>query len=159
MQASTNLTSPAQGVSKDLNTIGLSYIAPRQQHSTRVPKACVRCRILKARCDDLHPNCSRCASVGLTCEKSYERSRREYPPTYTEYLESRAFSLEIEVERLRKLVRQEAESRILVPRHETSPESMEIESTTDSPVTRTSTVDSEVGEGNAFIGNSVSASV
>lgn len=83
------------------------------------------------------------------CEKSQRRSRRDYPATYTEYLEGRAFTLELDVERLRNLLRQKLENRKkLVPRHEISSSAlMDFERATESPVTRVSMIDSELGDG------------
>lgn len=66
----------------------------------RTRQACDRCRLLKARCDDQQPHCSRCFLAGLECTIT----RRRLPKGYTEYLELRVIELEKKTDALRRCV-------------------------------------------------------
>lgn len=60
----------------------------------RIARACDRCRVQKARCDDQRPHCARCVAAGLECQMSYPHSLRKLPKNYTELLEQRVLYLE-----------------------------------------------------------------
>lgn len=70
----------------------------------RIAQACDRCRSKKIRCDGVRPCCSQCAGVGFECKTSDKLSRRAFPRGYTESLEERVRSLELEVRELKALL-------------------------------------------------------
>ncbi|CAO1597666.1 DNA-binding transcription factor cat8 [Xanthoria calcicola] len=71
---------------------------------SRIAQACDRCRSKKIRCDGVTPCCTQCANVGFECRTSDKLSRRAFPRGYTESLEERVRSLELEVRELKDLL-------------------------------------------------------
>jgi len=72
--------------------------------SERIAQACDRCRSKKIKCDGLAPACSQCTTVRFECKTSDKLSRRAFPRGYTESLEERVRSLELEIRELKDLL-------------------------------------------------------
>lgn len=72
--------------------------------SERIAQACDRCRSKKIKCDGLTPACSQCTTVRFECKTSDKLSRRAFPRGYTESLEERVRSLELEIRELKDLL-------------------------------------------------------
>lgn len=60
----------------------------------KVTLACVVCRKKKVKCDGIQPTCSRCHSMGFSCQYSDPPKKRGPPKGQVEIIESRAHRIE-----------------------------------------------------------------
>ncbi|KAI9290037.1 fungal-specific transcription factor domain-containing protein [Umbelopsis sp. AD052] len=60
----------------------------------KVTLACVVCRKKKVKCDGVQPACSRCNSMGISCEYTDPPRKRGPPKGYVEVIENRAHRIE-----------------------------------------------------------------
>jgi hypothetical protein len=60
----------------------------------KVTLACTICRKKKVKCDGIQPSCSRCKSIGTTCQYSDPPKKRGPPKGYVEVIENRAHRIE-----------------------------------------------------------------
>lgn len=60
----------------------------------KVTLACVVCRKKKVKCDGVQPACSRCNTMGISCEYTDPPRKRGPPKGYVEVIENRAHRIE-----------------------------------------------------------------
>ncbi|CAM0140553.1 hypothetical protein VKS41_006571 [Umbelopsis sp. WA50703] len=77
--------------SKDQPQDGSSGDQPKR---LKVTLACVVCRKKKVKCDGVQPACSRCNSMGISCEYTDPPRKRGPPKGYVEVIENRAHRIE-----------------------------------------------------------------
>lgn len=76
---------------KDQSQDGSSGDQPKR---LKVTLACVVCRKKKVKCDGVQPACSRCNSMGISCEYTDPPRKRGPPKGYVEVIENRAHRIE-----------------------------------------------------------------
>lgn len=72
----------------------LSNSSENPTKRVKVTLACTICRKKKVKCDGVHPTCSRCSAIGITCQYSDPPKKRGPPKGYVEVIESRAHRIE-----------------------------------------------------------------
>ncbi|ORZ13572.1 fungal-specific transcription factor domain-domain-containing protein [Absidia repens] len=81
------------------NTVTVTSINNGSSHATsnkrvKVTLACAVCRKKKVKCDGIQPTCSRCNSMGFSCQYSDPPKKRGPPKGQVEIIESRAHRIE-----------------------------------------------------------------
>lgn len=91
----TILKQTQQKVVPPVNTVaGITTATTNSNKRVKVTLACIVCRKKKVKCDGIQPTCSRCNSMGFSCEYSDPPKKRGPPKGQVEIIESRAHRIE-----------------------------------------------------------------
>ncbi|SAM06165.1 hypothetical protein [Absidia glauca] len=77
-----------------INTTATNSNNNNNNKRVKVTLACIVCRKKKVKCDGVQPTCSRCNSMGFSCEYSDPPKKRGPPKGQVEIIESRAHRIE-----------------------------------------------------------------